>query len=55
MDWFKGNFTGQPLFFFFFSMGKSMVSGEDFPNKTNLLIGCRFKKKNERLFFGPSP
>jgi hypothetical protein len=31
MDWFKGNFTGKP----FFLMGKSMVSGFDFPNKTN--------------------
>ena len=33
MDWFKGNFTGKLIF-----NGKTMVSGYDFPNKTNPLI-----------------
>jgi len=31
MDWFQGSFTGNPFF------NKSMVSGSDFPNKTNPL------------------
>jgi hypothetical protein len=31
MDWFKGKITGKPPS----PMGKSMLSGVDFPNKTN--------------------
>ena len=34
MDWFKGKFTGKPIFL----VGKLMVSGEDFPDSTNPLI-----------------
>ena len=30
MDWFKGKFTGKPRIWTYL-MGKSMVSGEDFP------------------------
>ena len=38
MDWFKGKFTGKPPYF----MGKSMVSGSDFPKKTNPLIWANY-------------
>jgi hypothetical protein len=31
MDWFKGKFTGKPHENPMIFMGKSMVSGEDFP------------------------